>query len=147
VEPEALSGVPGAGPCEFVPTILLPAIQARKAGVFLADGIWHDIGSPALWHATHLSLMRAQESVGLPPRWRRRIESVNLRIAQETWISRRSRHPRHAAGWAGPCYWSSEGDDTAQGPRNFGPRSVLYGATEESVLSDGIGMNGIWVKA
>jgi NDP-sugar pyrophosphorylase family protein len=48
-EPGALSHLPAGVPVEFVPSVLEPAIRARKAGFMLSRAPWLDLGSPALW--------------------------------------------------------------------------------------------------
>jgi MurNAc alpha-1-phosphate uridylyltransferase len=147
LEPEALAGVPAAGAAEFVPTILEPAIRAGRAGAFLGDGAWHDLGSPKLWFRTHLKLIRALEGGTIPPAWRRRIESVNARLASGIWAPRAAaaRCPAHA--WEGPAYWSGGGDPRAVPPARLGPRAVLYGPLPEGAKPrHGIGYGGIWTR-
>jgi NDP-sugar pyrophosphorylase family protein len=124
LEPEALKFVPKEGPSEFVPTILMPAIKEGKAGAYLASGLWYDIGSPALWLQTHLSLMEEMEKARLPIAWRHRIESCSSRVAPGVWVSKE-----------------------ANRPATFGPRAVLYGDFSQShpLLFDGIGYRGLWV--
>jgi hypothetical protein len=147
IEPEALAKVPAQGPAEFVPTILAPAIEAGKAGAFMADGHWYDVGSPALWLETHVELLRALETGALPAGWRKRIEAGSFRVGPMAWTSRDSAsRARHACmNWAGPCYWSAYGDEAAKAPREFGPRAVLYGTASTPLpLSGGIGFSGKW---
>jgi NDP-sugar pyrophosphorylase family protein len=154
IEPEALEEVPGEGTAEFVPTILEPAIRSKKAGVYLAQGNWFDIGSPSLWLDTHLSMMsllergRFQNSYG--HQWRKRIEAANVRLAEKTWASRNSSSKVNRSGWVGPCYWSGETSGDEIPPRKFGPSAVLYGNIPSNLpslqLQGGIGMAGNWVN-
>jgi mannose-1-phosphate guanylyltransferase len=139
LEHDALRDVPMSGPSEFVPTILEPMIREKRVGFHLVRGAWKDIGSPELWLDSHLYLIRALETGRLAERWRKRIESVNRRLANEIWVSRSSSHVS-AMNWAGPCYYSG-----ALPPAVLGPSSVLYGApSEDTGLSAGIGLGGKW---
>ena len=148
IEPEALANVPESGPAEFVPSILEPAIRAGRAGVFMVDNTgetpderaWFDVGSPELWHSTHLDLMRKLESGNISELWRSRIEKENLKLAPQLWVSRKSGLVDLPTGWEGPAYWSPE--HGAAAPSSFGPNTVLYGAASGS--GPGIGFRGIW---
>lgn len=151
IEPEALQNVPLQGPAEFVPTILEPAIRASKAGIYLAQGNWFDIGSPALWLDTHLALMnllergRFQNNYG--HQWRKRIEQTNVRLTHQVWTTRQDTSKVTRSRWLGPCYWSSYTSDLAQPPRELGSSAVLYGAAPTQVpLQHGIGLGGNWVS-
>lgn len=149
VEPDALSAVPEAGPAEFVPSILLPAIREGKAGVFMASGAWHDVGSPTLWLETHLELIRALETGRLSRQWRTRIEKTNRRLSSLLWTSKdASTRELHVSDWAGPSYWNPLGDSTAGAPESFGSNAVFYGNAQgvDSSLSDGIGFRGVWTS-
>lgn len=149
IEPEALERVPDGEPAEFVPLVLRPAIEQRKAGLFLDEGYWFDIGSPELWLNTHLSLMRRLEHGRLPALWRRRIEHFNTRLASEIWVGNDFRKAARAqvTNWAGPCYWSGmEGAGPA--PSQLGPNAVVYGslaAGAQPGSGPGIGYGGPWV--
>jgi NDP-sugar pyrophosphorylase family protein len=147
IEQDALGEIPAAGPGEFVPTVLLPAIRAQKAGVFLAKGNWHDVGSPALWLEAHLSMLRALETGRLSRSWRARLEKDNRRVASEVWVSKDAKgRAIRTARWAGPAYWSPQRDSTANAPLSFGPDAVLYGPAQGvgTELNSGIGFRGVW---
>ncbi|MGZ3688438.1 MAG: sugar phosphate nucleotidyltransferase [Bdellovibrionota bacterium] len=138
MEEGALAHAPAGGAFEFVPHILEPNIRAGKVGAFVFGGAWHDIGSPELWLSTHLELIRGLELGSIAPRWRRRLESVNLRHAEGIWVSRRS--PRVLRGeWAGPAYF-----DGAIAPKKLGPNGVLYGLPCPQDGVDGIGFGTEW---
>ena len=140
VEPEALAGVPSEGPAEFVPTVLQPALERGKAGVYLARGQWHDVGSPELWLRTHLAMIRGLETGLIPRAWRERIEGAAVRVGPECWVGRGSSR-RVPADWVGPAFWSGPGSP----PRGLGPDAVLYGAAAEAgIKGRGIGLDGIW---
>jgi NDP-sugar pyrophosphorylase family protein len=138
LEAEALANVPPSGPAEFVPTILEPMIRARKAGFFLTQGIWKDIGAPELWLEAQLFLIRALETGHLPQSWRRRLEHRNRRAASEIWLGRGR---ASVVDWAEPCYW----DGVGRAPRSLGPRAVLYGELPRAPVGPGIGFHGLWV--
>ena len=138
IEPEAVQGLSPDEPSEFVPKILEPAIRAGKAGFFLTQGKWFDVGSPELWCETHLELIRLLETGRVSRAWRVRIESVSRRIAQEIWIGNKTRRRFPTADWQGPAYFSDLDDSTVRPPREFGPGAVLYGqpfSTEERFSS------------
>lgn len=147
IEPEALASVP-EGPQEFVPTILEPAIRAGKAGLYVAEGQWHDIGSPQLWLNAHTSLIQGLECGRVPPLWRARVESGAKRVAPNIWISRACSKNFSLSEWAGPVYWDSMCDETARPPQKLGPRAVMYGAAHSpgETFSGGIGYRGVWVR-
>ncbi len=123
---------------EFVPMLLEPAIRARRAGVFMCDGIWHDMGEPALWLEAHLALIRGLETGTIPGQWRRRIESVCHRVGTEAWVAGRGSQFR-AGEVCGPAFVSS-GAQLAP----VGPRAVLYGEWPSGVarLENGISYGG-----
>lgn len=144
VEPEVLEGLPHGTPLEFVPEILIPAIQAHKAGVFLKQGAWFDIGSPQLWSSAHFELM---EGISIHPLfasqpWVKRVQEFNQQIAPQVWISKRSLLP---SGFSGPLYWDARKDPSFC-PRALGPSVVLYGEMDRMIqLTEGIGFDGKWV--
>lgn len=146
VEPEALAHVPAQGPAEFIPTILQPALAARKVGVALTTGTWRDVGSPALWLEAHTALMEGLETGRLdgqrfPDAWRKRIERASARVAPGIWRARGARVPARAAEWAEPAYWGGGG----AAPGVLGPSAVLYGPPASATLAGGIGLGGDWV--
>jgi MurNAc alpha-1-phosphate uridylyltransferase len=150
IEPEALALVPD-GPCEFVPSILQPAIQSRRAGVYFASGTWYDIGSPLLWLETHLSLIHRLEIGDFPNQyarlWKKRLENTNQRICERTWISKKSRHPKNSESWVAPCYWDVGSSELAQPPTFLGPGAVLYGSSVgQGALERGIGYGQKWIN-
>ena len=110
IEPEAIRHLPAGKAFEFVPEILKPAVDAGKAGAFVSQGLWFDVGSPSLWHDAHLKLMQAWEDGLLPARWRARIEHQARRLSKGRWSG---------AGWQA----------------DLGRRSVVYGS--ESELAEG----------
>jgi NDP-sugar pyrophosphorylase family protein len=147
IEPDALGAIQPNGPAEFVPTVLLPAIERGQAGVYLAEGQWHDVGSPALWLQTHLEMIRALETGALPRAWRERIEDRNQRVASLQWMDESvSSRLAHVWDWSGPAYWSPWGDASARPPARLGSSAVLYGSapSEGGSLSEGIGYGGVW---
>ncbi len=145
LESEALSEVPPAGPSEFVPTILEPAIKAGKAAAFVTSGSWYDVGSPSLWLDAHTGVLRDLETGQLPEAWRHRIERVNQRVAQGIWIARGTPFMSvRTIDWVGPAYWSPMDDIHASPPIKLGPEGVVYGAQSEKILKTGIGFRGEW---
>lgn len=149
LEPEAFSQVSLGEPAEFVPAVLQPAIQKRKAGVFLSAGTWFDMGTPELWRNTHLSMIQQLEGASgsrdLNSLWRKRIESVNRRLNPGVWISRGTPRPPHLASWSAPCYWNSRSGDL-KFPVDFGPGAVLYGEPSQESSQSGIGYGGQWIQ-
>lgn len=75
IESEAVAGL-ARGPSEFVPMILEPAIRAGRAGAWVTQGRWHDVGDPHSWLSTQLELARGLRTGRIPTSWRRRIEST-----------------------------------------------------------------------
>jgi mannose-1-phosphate guanylyltransferase len=148
IEPEALEGISPDEPSEFVPRILDPAIRTGKAGFFLTQARWFDIGSPALWREAHLELMRGLETGSISPLWRKRIEALNRRIGERMWVSKNTRRSFPTADWWGPGYFNHLQDSTAQPPREFGPDAVLYGDAHSyrGRLRDTIGYRGLFQK-
>lgn len=147
VEEGALAHVPRSGPAEFIPQILLPLLKQRKVGVFPVQFRWHDIGSPPLWHAMHLDLIRGMESGNLPTAWRQRIVASAAALRPGVWVAKADfEHARQASqAWVGPCFWSSDGDPNAQPPVQLGPGGVIYGDTTPSGAgAPGIGYHGLW---
>lgn len=152
LEPEALAHVPDLGPSDFVPMILEPAIREKKAGVFLTDGVWYDIGSPSLWHSVHLDLINRLE-VGhftspVTRLWKTRIETLNKRIADRGWVSRdTSVRKSNRKSWASPFYWNGKGEDSKMNLLHLGPSAILYGqCPPETRFQNGIGYGGQWVS-
>lgn len=132
IEPEALASLPEGVPLEFVPEVLEPAIRSGRAGAYLAEGGFEDIGSPELWLDAHVSMLGRLETGRVPQRWRRRIESVNRRVAPGIWVSKKARRWLSCSEWSAPAYWSPAGDPRATPPAALGPRGVLYGTAPKS---------------
>jgi MurNAc alpha-1-phosphate uridylyltransferase len=148
LEADALTEAPTEGAFEFVPHVLEPAIRAQKAGAFITQGSWFDVGNPALWLEAHLGLIDRLETGRIAPRWRKRIESVNKRLAPGIWVSSSSQLRHGTAEWVAPCYWSRSADTCADLPRTLGARAVLYGQAprlSSETLQAGIGFKGQWV--
>jgi NDP-sugar pyrophosphorylase family protein len=154
IEPECLKGIDPNVPSEFLPQILEPAIRTGKAGAYLIDNSmeleptrWFDIGSPELWHQTHLDWMRLYEDGELPKTWAERILKANRRLAPEVWVSNRAPETLDFKEWKSPCYWAPDGNDTTP-PARLAPRTVLYGRSPFEGTSDipvsGIGYRGLW---
>lgn len=147
VEKEALGDIPPSGPAEFLPTILEPAIRAKKAGYFLTSGNWYDVGTPRLWLDTHLAFLDRLETGNFKNsrlrKWQARIEKVNRRIGDRIWVSARTPKIVQSVEWAAPCYWSSS---LNKSPIGLGPQAILYGDPQNPVCQNGIGMNGKWVQ-
>jgi hypothetical protein len=153
IEPDALLGVPHSGPSEFVPEILLPAIRGQKAGLFLSEGIWSDIGAPELWLATHFELMRlfemAESQNSRLKIWQERFSKINYSLGRNQWahISNRPSLTRGAFKVEGPCYLG-DGAHAPLANSQIGPHAVVYGQISEQVekLENGIAFGGYWVK-
>jgi NDP-sugar pyrophosphorylase family protein len=148
LEPELFRGISNTEPSEFVPMILQPAIQEKKAGFYIAEGQWFDIGDPKSWLETHLKLMQGLETGSIPKNWRLRIESVNKRIAQEVWISEGARRNFKVSGIVSPSYFNHLDDTTAQPPEHLGPNAVLYGDAHSyhGEFSNRVGFRGLSEK-
>jgi NDP-sugar pyrophosphorylase family protein len=52
-EPECFQNLKLNEPAEFVPDVLVPALQASKVGFYQYEGLFLDIGSPLLWWQAH----------------------------------------------------------------------------------------------
>ncbi|MBC7693403.1 MAG: NTP transferase domain-containing protein [Methylotenera sp.] len=146
VEPEALRNVP-AGVAEFVPSILLPALKAGKAGAFLMQECkWFDVGSPDLWQATHFSLIDLLEKGTIPELWKKRLLEANEKRADGGWSSKETQHSK-SSHWKSPYYIS-----VPDGAVEFcGPRAVFYATTPQTPaeqlvheIENGIGFGGLW---
>ena len=154
MEPSALVGIDPTLPGEFLPKILEPAIRAGKAGAYLVDNSaeienirWFDIGSPELWHQTHLDWMRLYETGELPTLWAERMLKANRRLAPQIWVSNRAPDNIDISKWRAPAYWSPEGTDL-EPPVRLSARTVLYGKSPFSGINEappaGIGYRGLW---
>jgi MurNAc alpha-1-phosphate uridylyltransferase len=152
IEPEALSQIPGQGPAEFVPTVLEPAVLSKKAGIFLTEGSWYDIGSPSLWLSAHLAAIDRLETGFFPSPssqlWQKRWEATNLRVGQKSWIALGSPRSSRLTSWAAPFYWDGRDLQKSSIPWVLGPNAVLYGQAISPVtdLQQGIGFAGEWVR-
>lgn len=147
IEPEALAHLPEGRPLEFVPEILAPAIASGRAGAYMTEGRWHDIGSSALWLGTHLSLLDAMETGAVSPVWRKRIEKASRRSGDRAWVSRGAKGAPTAL--FGPAYLGDAPtrarQEDAHWPRGLGPGAVLYGPMAGAgELAAGIGYDGLW---
>ncbi|MBC7384615.1 MAG: NTP transferase domain-containing protein [Cryobacterium sp.] len=153
LEPSCLKDVDPSSPSEFVPKILEPAIRAGRAGAFLFDNSlefdnarWFDIGSPELWHQTHLDWMRLYEEGELPSIWSERILKANRRIRPNVWVSHRAPENIDTSQWGAPAYWAPEGSDN-EAPKVLAARTILYGRSPFSSITtpvSGIGYRGLW---
>lgn len=141
IEADALGGVPPEGACDFVPKILMPELARRKVGVFAAQGLWFDLGSPELWWRTHLELLARLETGALPADWRARFEELNERVGERAW-ARRGTSRAALAGLLGPgAYFDPDGDP--QAVARVGHAAIQYGAlSENGPLIDGLSRFG-----
>jgi NDP-sugar pyrophosphorylase family protein len=149
IEPEAVAHLPEGEPADFVRDVLEPAIKAGRAGAYLANAPWYDIGSPALWFEAHWDLMEGLEKNTMPPAWRGRIENNVRKISPTGLVARSSPAVLDVSRWQAPYFWSRQtipGIETQVIPPELGPRTVLYGAGPASGLrpSNGIGFQGLW---
>lgn len=80
IEPEALAHLPDRTAFEFVPEILRPAVESGRAGAYLTEGLWFDVGSPALWYGTHIRLLKLLSKGTLPSLWSQRIIQSASRV-------------------------------------------------------------------
>jgi MurNAc alpha-1-phosphate uridylyltransferase len=146
VESEALERVPKGEPAEFVPTMLKPAIESRKAGYFLTNGLWFDVGDPTAWLNAHLSLIQALETGRLSALWRRRIEETSTRVGSVFW-ARRGSNLRGSCELAGPGFWDARGIRSRDlAGISFGTNAVAYGKIESGDFSNAISFGGQAVK-
>lgn len=132
IEPAALSRIPDEGPSEFVPLVLSPEVEAGRAGFELAEAPWQDVGSPALWLSSHLSLIEGLESGRLEIGIRKRLEESNRRVSDRVWAAAHQRADH--SQWFGPAYVG-----TGRAPKHVAPRSVIYDSAE-TALSGSIAM-------
>lgn len=156
MEPSALTGIDPNVPSEFLNKILEPGIRAGRAGAYLIDNSlefefgnsrWFDIGSPKLWHETHLDWIQLYEKDELPNLWKDRILKANRRLAPGIWVSNRAPENIDISKWRAPIYWSPEGNDLSP-PAQLAARTVLYGRSPFSSETEsppaGIGYRGLW---
>jgi NDP-sugar pyrophosphorylase family protein len=148
IEPELFREISSEEPSDFLTQVLMPAVARKKVGYHLTQGKWFDVGTPATWLETHVALIRALETGKLPQSWRKRIEKLNKRIAQEVWISRDAKRYFKTARITAPAYFNSLSDSTAQPPKTFGPDAVVYGDafSFEGPFSRSVGFRGLFKK-
>jgi MurNAc alpha-1-phosphate uridylyltransferase len=148
IEPELFKGISADEPSDFLAQILMPAVAKKKVGYFLTQGKWFDVGSPAVWLETHVAMIKMLETGQIPQTWRRRIELLNKRIAQDVWISKDAKRYFKTAQIVAPAYFNSLGDSTAQPPKLLGPEAVVYGDafSYEGPFSKSIGLRGLISK-
>ena len=153
IEPEALLHIPQGGASEFVPEILLPAIRSNRAGLFLGEGVWYDIGSPALWLGTHFELMqlfeRGDQRNHRLQLWKKRFLEINYSLGQNCWAHQSNRSILGTNGnkVSSPCY-VGEGIQASLVNSRVGPQAVVYGQIPEGAggIENGIAFGGHWVK-
>lgn len=154
MEPECLANIDPTVPSDFVSQILEPAIRTGRAGAYILDNSiettnsrWFDIGSPELWHQTHIDWMNLYEEGELPPIWKERLLKANRRLAPHIWVSQRAPEDIDISRWQGPCYWAPDGNDTKP-PVRLSAGTVLYGRSpfsdEMPITPRGIGYRGLW---
>ncbi len=147
LEPELIAAVPPDQPADFVAQVLTPVIALRKAGAYLSNGTWHDMGSPKFWLDTHISLIHGLEKGEVPRPWEDRLNATNERVSPGVWM-RGGSYAATARNWKGPCYWSPDlSSSEAAAPGEMGPGSVLYGAAPSGKVGSGIGFGGLWSDA
>jgi NDP-sugar pyrophosphorylase family protein len=166
IEPEAFSGLPSIGATEFVPSVLLPAIQQKKAGFFMTSGLWNDMGTPSLWLDTHFEMMTLFEGRNAPnariDRWKKRFLESHCKLEKGIW-AHRSSYPLvrdKKAQLQGRCYLGLGSETVLQGaPEHYriGPEAVIYGHRPHESLAlpwldaassfeNGIAFGGHWMK-
>lgn len=153
LEQECLKDIDPTVPSDFVPKILEPAIRLGRAAAFVVDNSievdnarWFDIGSPELWHQTHLDWMRLYEEDELPKIWKDRILKANRRLAPGIWVSNRAPEGLDFSQWRSPCYWAPDGNDLTP-PTQLAARTVLYGKSpfgDSAPPIAGMGFRGLW---
>jgi hypothetical protein len=117
----------------------------------MTPSTWFDIGSPSLWHQTHLQFMRLYEEDELPSLWKKRIEKASRRLGANAWVSQRSGLQQIPSRWQAPFYWdpAGGGESSAPAPKALGPNACLYGSPPDELgalenLSQGIGYGKFW---
>lgn len=153
IEQSCLKDIDPEVPNDFVKAILEPAVRGGRAGAYVIDNSleeenarWFDIGSPELWHQTHLDWMALYEKDELPPLWKERVLKANRRLAPGIWVSHRAPENVDFSGWKSPCYWAPDGSEAAP-PDKLAARSVLYGKSPFTGAAEpvaGIGYRGLW---
>ncbi len=149
-EPEAFRALPVDRPLELVPAVIQPAIQAGKAGIHrISQGLWYDIGSPELWHWTHLQWIELIESnASFPELWKNRVLSRNHRLAPGVWcastLAKTKNLQIQARAWKEVAYWGESFLKGGIPPERLGPDAVLYGSRPSA--SRGIGFEEDWVS-
>jgi len=149
LEPEVLEHLRPKTPAEFVPEILLPALKRKKVGVYFAQGLWMDIGSPELWLDAHIRLIRALETGAISTELRRRIESRFRRANAGIWIRKEKARILDRSQWEGPMFLDLNHYSDTRGRGKIGPNLVIYGAlprSYEGELSHGISHGGTFVR-
>jgi MurNAc alpha-1-phosphate uridylyltransferase len=143
VEPEAVQSLPFDRPSEFVPSLLLPAIERNRVGAYVFDEPWLDIGSPGLWLDAHFELMNRMETGRLPALWRDRITQASVRHGNGLWSSRSlAKTPFAAEKFLTPVYIGCSESERKEWA-SVGPYAVAYSGPEEKgqSLAQGITWN------
>ena len=150
-------------PSEFTPSLLQPAVEQQKGGVFSTNALWYDVGEAHLWQKTHFDLIRRLEIGSFPCQlsrlWRENIESENKRIGELCWASRATPWNSLVRHSSAPAYlsWEERQDNLCQSLRRMmrlpavsvGPRGVYYGKEplewrRPRCLENGIGYGKFW---
>ncbi len=128
LEGDAVQGISGDRPSEFVPEILEPAIRDGKAGFFWLDdaAIWEDVGSPELWWHAHARVIQSWET--LPSYWRDRL---NAELLNHHGVVLPKGSPVTGIHTRAPAFW--DGSGTA--PDRLGPGEFIYGERPPSPSS------------
>lgn len=144
-EPEAFEHLPAGEPSDFVKDLIPELIRKQKIAAFYPKKPslrWHDIDTPQLWWQTHLSLIDELELGNCPEVWRRRIESVNVKMSPKIWSHKGSiGDPKN---FSQPVYLGAKNQSYGK----VGPGAVLYGALpdERRDYRLGVGLGGLWVS-
>ncbi len=152
LESEILKSLSLGEVAHFVPALLEPAIHQKKAGAFLTDGKWYDIGTPQAWLQTHLAWIcefeKQETGVPLGSFLGEQMNRYNQKIGDHIWIPRGVTPPSEAQQWKGPCYWHPVlQKQSLMVPSELGPHAVVYGGMDTSrVLKSGIGFADRWVS-
>ncbi|OFZ80960.1 MAG: hypothetical protein A2583_02030 [Bdellovibrionales bacterium RIFOXYD1_FULL_53_11] len=148
IEPAAVSHLADGAVIDFVQGVLLPAIRSKKAGFFMMNCPWLDIGTPKTWLEAHLSLIALLDAGTAPVAWTNRIEKHSLGIAAGVWTSRTVSIKTNNI-WTGPCFWSPWNEKNSNPPKKIGPRAAVYGpiprgtALSDCVIFGGFSASGL----
>lgn len=120
MESEIFHALPVGVEKDLIRDALTQLLKKGEIGIYWAEPLWLDMGSPELWWKAHFQLLELLEGGKLPSYWSQRLEHVNRKIQKMGWIAEGTAIRDSEAI---PPYY-------CQSPvlvKSIGPYSVFYG--------------------